>query len=69
MNDRFQSEPLIEALKGCDRLIAEAQAILAAHLEPNGLTVDQTIDQLLALLDGPEQRSVREATRKALQRP
>lgn len=66
MNGRFLLDPLIRALEGEDRLISEAQAILAAHLEPDGLTEKQTIDRLLELLDGPEQRRIREATLKAL---
>lgn len=39
-------------------LINHAQAILTAHLVPDGMGADEAINQLLGLLDGPDQRRV-----------
>jgi len=39
-------------------LINHAQAILSAYLVPDGMSAGEAISQLLALLDGPEQRRV-----------
>ena len=38
-------------------VIREAQAILAAYLEPDNLDMGEVIGQLLELLDGPKTRA------------
>jgi hypothetical protein len=39
-------------------LINHAQVILAAHLSPDGMSAEEAISKLLALLDGPDQRRI-----------
>jgi hypothetical protein len=59
---RFKKEPvapptrLLEAGKGLLLIIHSAQEILAGHVHPDGLSQFETIDRLLALLDGPKCR-------------
>jgi hypothetical protein len=66
MNGRFQTNALVKALEDSDNLIQQLQEILTAHLHPERLDANETIDALLSLLDGPEQRRVQEAARIAL---
>ena len=44
-----------------ESLIIKAQGILANRLKPDGISAADTIDQLLGLLDGPEQRAAQQA--------
>lgn len=43
------------------RIIIAAQNILTGHLPPDGTSKKQTINDLLALLDGPNQRAAQRA--------
>ena len=58
---------MYEALELEDGLIVKAQSILTDFLIPNsGFSAEQTIDRLLGLLDGPEQRKAQDCARAAL---
>lgn len=61
-------QKLAAALRDSNTLIERAQAILARYLEPeSGWGEQLALGELLALLDGPEQRRVQEATRASLE--
>jgi hypothetical protein len=47
-------------------LVVRAQGILARHVRPDGPTAEQTIDELLGLLDEPEVLATQASTRVAL---
>ncbi|HXE13831.1 MAG TPA: hypothetical protein VN633_17015 [Bryobacteraceae bacterium] len=47
-----------QPLRDADALIRKCQAVLARYLEPNQMTADDAIIELLGILDGPEQRRV-----------
>lgn len=47
---------LLEAGVAQTQILTKAQAIMTSFLEPGGLGIEETISELLELLDGPEQR-------------
>jgi hypothetical protein len=49
-------DDMLAALKALNALIEHAQAIFGAYLPPDGMSADEAINQLLSLLDGPDQR-------------
>ena len=57
---------LLEALEGEERLIQTCQRFLEDYLIPNGLSAEDTISNLIAALDGPEQREIQGASKAAL---
>lgn len=59
-------ERLVEALEKTEALIQHGQAIIAAHLPPDGMDVPEAMSQLIGLLDGPDQREAQELARRAL---
>ena len=63
-----RSAALAEAVRELDALIRKAQAILETYLQPDsGVDEKQTLKALIELFDGPEQRRVQAAARRALE--
>ena len=59
---------LYAALGKCDALIKSAQAVLAEHLPPDGMSAAEAINMLLGILDGPDQREAQSAADSALRK-
>ena len=57
---------LREALDQLNKLVTSAQDLLRAYLVPDGPDAEQTVYELLGLLDGPRQREVQGMARAAL---
>lgn len=55
-----------KAILAQEQIICAAQIILVGYLKPDGFDASATIDKLLALLDGPDQRAVHAQTRSTL---
>ena len=59
-----------ELLRELNELVERARRILARHLPPDsGNSAEDAISELLAVLDGPEQREIQSKVRAALERP
>ena len=58
-------DDLVAALEDTNRLIRKAQDILSLYLQPDG-DKDEAIEELLGLLDGPEQREIQNKSFAAL---
>ncbi len=61
-----QKDELVASLKATLDLYHRAQVILFSHLPPDGPDETTTINNLLSLLDGSEQRVIVSAAKKAL---
>ncbi len=61
MADDPKHSAVVAAGNEMESLIIKAQGILANRLKPDGISAADTIDQLLGLLDGPEQRAAQQA--------
>lgn len=58
---------LLTALEAMNALVTKAQGILEAHLYPDGAQdSDETVNRLLELLDGPEQRAAQNPAKAIL---
>jgi hypothetical protein len=55
MNDEG-AKLLLEYGNRLNALVVKAQEILSAAIEPEGMSREEAINELLGLLDGPEQR-------------
>ncbi len=60
------SPDLLNAGAKQTQILRSAQAILSRYLQPLGLSREQAINELLALLDGPDQREAQDAWDLAL---
>ena len=58
-------QQLTAALKGEEWLLRQCQRVLELYVQQK-INADDTVDALLRLLDGPEQRRIQEAAREAL---
>jgi hypothetical protein len=56
----------IQTLRDADTLMRKAQAILAVWVEPGRMTDRDALNELLSVLDGPEQRRVQLEIRSLL---
>ena len=59
-------ERLCQAMVGYQNLTRRSQDALTTFLTPDGPGYERTVDQLLAILDGPIQRAVENEARAAL---
>ena len=57
---------MYEAGLALNGIVEHAQDILTEYLKPFGMAKDEAINQLLSLLDGPDQRAAQNAMRAAL---
>lgn len=57
---------LLASAQAQDSLIADAQLILSRFLQPDQLTADAALPELLGLLDGPRQREVQAQSLSAI---
>lgn len=57
---------MYEAGLALNGIVEHAQDILTEYLKPDGMSKDEAINQLLSLLDGPDQRAAQNAMRAAL---
>ena len=64
--DKLIMPKLLEAGSAQTAIIHRAQAILTQYLVPDGIDGPAAIDQLLASLDGSDQRSAESAWQDAL---
>jgi hypothetical protein len=64
-----QHDALIAAGNDLETIITKAQRILEKRLKPDGICAEETIDELLGLLDGPEQRAAQEEWKSAKELP
>ena len=66
MNKGDCHDDLLEALENEEVLINHCQSVLEDYLIPNSLDADEAIRQLIALLDGPDQRKTQDSARAAI---
>jgi hypothetical protein len=61
-------DALVESGGKLNTLVLRAQEILAAAIEPEGISRDAAFNELLGLLDGPEQREAQAGWQAAVSR-